>query len=289
MRCAGIALFAVLWLTTGSALASPVGLVWRVEGAENHVYLAGSMHMLPPRAYPLPPPYERAYEATERLVLEADQAALQRPQARDALLAAARYDAGDLRSHVGEELYRRTRAVARDQGLSMRRLDGYRPWFVAMAIEMQSYRAAGFRPDLGLDGHFHERALADARPVQPLQVIEAHLAIVTDMPASLSRDQLAITLDSADELAQAPADIYAYWRNGDAAGLAASVAEQADAYPALYDRLIYDRNEAWLPTIERLLARSGNALVLVGAVHLVGPRGLVERLRASGYRVIRVE
>lgn len=289
MRCARPVLLVALWFTAGLAAAGPSGLVWCVEGAESRVYLAGSMHMLPPRAYPLPPAYERAYEATERLVLEADQAALERPQARNELLAAARYDTGDLRTHVGDALYRHTRAVASDQGLSMRRLDGYRPWFVAMAIEMQSYRAAGFRPDLGLDGHFHGRALADGRPIQPLQAIDAHLAIVTEMPAALSRDQLAVTLDSADTLAQAPADIYAYWRTGDAAGLAASVAEQTKAYPALYDRLIYDRNEAWLPAIDRLLARPGNALVLVGAVHLVGPGGLVERLRASGYTVSRVE
>ena len=167
----------------------------------------------------------------------------------------------------------------------MRRLDGYRPWFVAMAIEMQSYRAAGFRPDLGLDGHFHERALADARPVQPLQVIEAHLAIVTDMPASLSRDQLAITLDSADELAQAPADIYT-GATATRQGWRPPSPNRPTPAGALRP-LIYDRNEAWLPTIERLLARSGGALVLVGRSSR-RPRGLVERLRAAG-QVIRVE
>jgi hypothetical protein len=266
----------------------PRGLVWRVEGQRNLVYIAGSMHLLPERAYPLPPAYTHAYEDSALLVLEADPQALQGATAIRAMQAAARYGQGTLADHIDADLLDRTRALVVDTNLSMASLLDYRPWFVAMAIEIASYRASGFRADLGLDGYFYARATGDGKPALPLQDVAAHLAIFTAMPDALSRDQLAVVVDHADELASAPAEVYAFWRSGDAAGLAASVAEQANAYPALFDRLLYDRNKAWLNTLEALLNSRDNAMVLVGSAHLVGPHGLIADLESQGLEITRL-
>jgi hypothetical protein len=48
------------------------------------------------------------------------------------------------------------------------------------------------------------------------------------------------------------------------------------------------RNEAWVETLLRELEGSGTDFVAVGAGHLLGAEGLVERLRAQGVRVERV-
>jgi len=52
---------------------------------------------------------------------------------------------------------------------------------------------------------------------------------------------------------------------------------------ALYQLLVTARNQHWLPEIERLANGSGNSLVVVGALHLVGDGGLLELLRKDGY------
>jgi uncharacterized protein YbaP (TraB family) len=81
------------------------------------------------------------------------------------------------------------------------------------------------------------------------------------------------------------------WRQGDDAALDRSgSADMRERYPKLYQQLLVDRNRAWLPKIETLLqpAASGNALVVVGALHLVGRDGLVAMLQARGYRVQRL-
>ena len=51
-----------------------------------------------------------------------------------------------------------------------------------------------------------------------------------------------------------------------------------------------ERNAAWLPRIEARLRAPGtdDTLVVVGSLHLLGPDGLVEKLRAKGFRVERV-
>ena len=51
--------------------------------------------------------------------------------------------------------------------------------------------------------------------------------------------------------------------------------------------MVRQRNEAWMPRLRRYLDE-GNAVILVGAMHLPGPNGLVTMLSAEGYKVSSV-
>ena len=56
-------------------------------------------------------------------------------------------------------------------------------------------------------------------------------------------------------------------------------------YPELLNQLIVQRNKNWVPKIEEFLNHKGNVLVVVGAAHLIGNRGVIEMLRQKGYVV----
>ena len=87
------------------------------------------------------------------------------------------------------------------------------------------------------------------------------------------------------------ARLHAQWRAGDADGMWESLGGELQRdYPKLYRRIDVDRNLAWLPAIEQRLQgpADDDTLVVVGALHLLGPDGLVERLRAAGYEVRRI-
>src|SRR5262249_42499773 len=75
------------------------------------------------------------------------------------------------------------------------------------------------------------------------------------------------------------------WRAGDAPTVERIVLQGLKEDRLMYDRLLVERNRNWLPKLEALFARSGHALVVVGAAHLVGPDGLLALLKAKGYRV----
>jgi uncharacterized protein YbaP (TraB family) len=66
--------------------------------------------------------------------------------------------------------------------------------------------------------------------------------------------------------------------------------EMRDEYPALYKRINVARNDAWVPKLEKRLRDShdANTLVVVGSLHLLGGDGVVEKLRAKGYKVERI-
>ncbi len=85
--------------------------------------------------------------------------------------------------------------------------------------------------------------------------------------------------------------LHASWRAGDADGLWNGMGQQLRlSYPDLYRRINVERNDAWLPKVESMLSASGtdDTLVVVGALHLLGSDGLVDKLRARGYAVERI-
>ena len=86
-------------------------------------------------------------------------------------------------------------------------------------------------------------------------------------------------------------DMHAWWRSGDVERLDTGMrADMAAKSPQSYKLLDVDRNNAWLPQIEKRLtgSTSNDTLVVVGALHLLGSDGLVEKLKAKGYKVERV-
>ena len=85
--------------------------------------------------------------------------------------------------------------------------------------------------------------------------------------------------------------LHAAWRAGDAQALWNGLAADMRArYPRLYAHINVERNDAWLPKLEARLQAPGDddTLVVVGALHLLGGDGVVEKLRARGYRVERI-
>jgi uncharacterized protein YbaP (TraB family) len=56
-------------------------------------------------------------------------------------------------------------------------------------------------------------------------------------------------------------------------------------YPELYQQVLVERNNNWLPQIEAFLKTPETELILVGALHLAGNDGLLAQLRQRGYKV----
>src|SRR5437773_6441020 len=72
--CWRLVIAAVLLSVTSYSRAA---CVWKVTSAAGNVlYLAGSIHALQSTDYPLPSAYNRAFDASERLVCEVDPKAL---------------------------------------------------------------------------------------------------------------------------------------------------------------------------------------------------------------------
>ncbi len=83
-------------------------------------------------------------------------------------------------------------------------------------------------------------------------------------------------------------ELAAKWLVGDARYVQTMMGDEFEGYPDLYEKLISGRNRNWMPAIEGLLAGPRDAMVVVGAMHLVGEDGIIEMLRQKGYTVTQL-
>jgi uncharacterized protein len=299
-------LFAVAAALQGGALpaaknpapAPPVPLLWKVSDADNALYLLGSFHLLKPGDYPLSPDVQAALDDAEEVVFELSPEELASPAlGLQMAQAAARTDGSTLDSQIGPELADKLSRWARDNAAHLRRtglspevLQLFKPWFAGLMVSVVELTKQGLDPALGLDRHFMARAAEAGKATAALETGAEQVAVFAGMH---EREQLQMLAEALDQAAAGPAEIermHRQWREGDAQGLWNGLALQLKRdYPQLYRRINVDRNDAWMPQlVERLEARDGDALVVVGALHLLGDDGVVEKLRARGYRVERI-
>jgi uncharacterized protein YbaP (TraB family) len=124
---------------------------------------------------------------------------------------------------------------------------------------------------------FQDRLLEE---LLDLRMLRATLTATTDRArlAAETRRDLAEYCSGSDDTPglddEARADLLA-------AGYTAAELDELD------ERLVFARNEAWIPELDRLFA-TGDVVVVVGADHLTGERGVVRLLEARGYQVSRV-
>ncbi|WP_372012895.1 TraB/GumN family protein [Pseudoxanthomonas sp. 10H] len=269
----------------------PVPLLWKVSDADSSIYLLGSFHMLTRDDYPLAADVEAAFADAESLAFElspeeANSPGLPAQMAR----AALRKRPGTLQQDLGPQLWSRLEAYAKANGLPLAQLAAFDPWFIALSVSLTEMARMGLDPALGLDRHFMDAAARAGKPAAGLEQASGQIAVLAGMTALEQTQMLAESLEQAEQGPRELRDMHAAWRAGDAERLwNRMAADMKRDYPALYRRINVERNDAWLPKLERELARKDDdVLVVVGALHLLGGDGVVEKLRARGYRVERI-
>ena len=285
-------LLAGLLLAAAPARAeAPVPLLWKVSDADNAVYLLGSFHLLTAADYPLSADVDAAFADAEQVVFElspqeANSPALPAQMAQ----AAMRKQAGSLQQDLGPELWAQLQAYAGANGLPLAQLSAFEPWFIGLTISLLEMGKQGLDPKLGLDRHFMEAAATAGKPTAGLELATEQIAVLAGMSPLEQKQMLSEALEEATQGRARSRELHEAWRAGDAARMWNEMAaEMKRDYPALYRRINVERNDAWVPKLERHLARSSDdTLVVVGALHLLGPDGVVEKLRGKGYKVERI-
>lgn len=282
--------FLALVLAAAARAEPPVPLLWKVSDADSSLYLLGSFHLLAADDYPLSAEVETAFADAESLLFELSPAEMDSPALAGRMTAAAaRTRPGRLEQDLGPALWAELERYAAGNGLPLASLARFDPWFVGLTVGLLEMGKQGLDPALGLDRHFMQAAGRGGKPADGLELADEQIALLSGMSLDEQRQMLAEALQQAHQGQAQSRALHRAWRDGDADRLWKDMAaEMKRDYPALYRRINVQRNDAWLSKLERALARHDDVLVVVGALHLLGEDGVVEKLRAKGYAVERV-
>ncbi|HZF98908.1 MAG TPA: TraB/GumN family protein [Pseudoxanthomonas sp.] len=261
--------------------------------------MLGSFHLLKPTDYPLSKDVDGAFADAESLVFELPPEEMSSPALGAQMgRAALRTDGTPLDSELSSETrtlltkwLESNRADLQRTGLTAQVLQRFEPWFVGLTITLVDMTRQGLDPKFGLDAHLAARAGAAGKPASGLETGAEQIAMLDGMGRQEQLQFLAEALSQSADGREETMRLHKAWRDGDADRLWNGMAvEMKRQYPDLYRRINVDRNDAWMPRIEQRLKVPGDddTLVVVGALHLLGPDGVVEKLRARGFDVQRV-
>ena len=269
-----------------SGAAASLHSLWKVEGKSNTVYLLGSVHLLKAENFPLAPPLEAAFSNAAVVVFETDIEKMEDPQLQMKMMAKAQLPEGEtLKDHLSAETYTSFTSHLKDSGLPPEMFNSMKPAMAAIVLGMVELTKLGADPEHGLDKYFSKRVRKEGKEVVGLESIDFQLNLLTSF--SREEDELVMksSLKDIDSMKEKYGDMVKAWQNGDGAGLDKMLNEMLREAPSIHKRLLTDRNKSWIPKIEELLHGEKNAIVIVGAGHLVGTEGVVELLKKKGLKV----
>jgi uncharacterized protein YbaP (TraB family) len=157
----------------------------------------------------------------------------------------------------------------------------------AMMVEVFEMTKLGLEPEQGIDKHFFGLAKKAEKQIVPLETVDFQISVITEFTKDEGEAMMKATLKDLDNVKTELADMLKAWRTGDSASLDKMLNEAMTEAPAVYKRLVTDRNRRWVPQIEEFLNGNKNAIVIVGAAHLVGKEGVVQLLKDKGYKIVQ--
>jgi uncharacterized protein YbaP (TraB family) len=281
--------FALLAMLALPVHASDTGhplTLWQVSGANNSVYLLGSIHLLRSEDYPLPSAFDAVYDDAEVLVMEVDMDDLN-PLAAQSLFTTygVLQDDTTLADLMGDQLYAEATAAAEIIDIPLEMLGKTEPWYAAMTIEMMVLSRVGFNPTLGIEMYMLAKATRDGKRIDGFETIEEQIQFLDSMSLPAQREMLIATLHESAKLGSMMDEVIDAWRHGDIEGLEAGILDDMQKQEELNQALVIDRNRRWVGKIESLLEHDEDYLIIVGALHLVGRDGVPKQLLRNGYEV----
>ena len=272
-------------------------LLWKVSGngINKPSYLFGTCHVATVKMTDSIPGFNDALTNCDAVYGEIEKGDI--AGAQQAMMAAIMAPADSTLSKVidqaslakADSVFRAT-----TQGMvSISQLETLKPAYVstqlALIMIMQSF--PGFNPMEQIDFAIQGKASQLGKELGGFETTEYQLNILYGKPISEQAESLVRTLAKLESAKASGIALAEAYKRQDLNGVFnCIIKEQNDSDEPEWkkqrsiDELIYNRNAAWAKKLQELMPEK-SLLVVVGAGHLPGERGLIDLLQKAGYTV----
>tara|TARA_R110002072_G_scaffold216609_9_gene373966 strand:- start:253 stop:1275 length:1023 start_codon:yes stop_codon:yes gene_type:complete len=268
--------------------ASPA--MWHLSDADSDIYLFGTFHLLPPSLDWQTDELRAHLASADALYLEADvQSAEAQARVQALVFQLGLNPQGvTLSSLLDAEAVALLATVAPTVGATPQMLEPMRPWLAQIVLSVAQMQALGLDPEAGVEKALLAAIEGRDTEIGYLETAEQQVRVLADLPDEV---QVRGFAEGLREMERTPAmldEMVRAWAAGDIDAIDRIVnAEMREQTPEMYQALIVQRNQNWIPQILTVLDGEGTVFIAVGAAHLSGENGVVELLRESGIIVER--
>jgi len=229
-----------------------------------------------------------AFSNSQIAVFETEIDKMENPATAMKFALAGRLPAGEtLSDQLSPPVYSAFKEYAAKTGIPMLIFDSLKPGMAALTLVTLELKHLNLDPEYGLDKHFFDLATQTGKKTVPLETLDFQLSLLTEFSKEEGELLMKSTLKEIDKMENDLSTMLAAWQSGDGVKLEKLLNEAKEDAPAIYKRLVTDRNQNWLPKLEQLAKGKENAIVIVGAGHLVGTNGIVELMKHKGFKVVQ--
>ena len=260
--------------------------VWVVKDKDSEIVLFGSIHVLPPGLNWTPPVLEKALKAADDVWFELPiDAQSEADTAQLATQAGVLPPDGSLFRLLSPQDSALMSKVAQAYDVSPVLLDRLQPWLAEIALSGGAYRRVGADANDGVE----KTIAAMATPRAKREAFETPAEQIGLLSSGAMAEQIVSLHETLKEMDEKPDEyqtLVKAWVGADMKTLdEEAIKPLRDASPALFRRLVLDRNARWTQILDARMKGHGHTVVIVGIGHLIGPDGVPARLRALGYSV----
>ena len=265
------------------------GFLWEVRKGKQIAWLLGTIHVGRPEFYPLPPSRLAQIKRADAIVLEADVSDTARAIA--ATQKYAQYPDGTpgLETRLTPELRQRIESLLSRNQLDLAPMMRMKPWMLANVLALFEAAQAGYVPGLSVEAYLMRIAKTDSKPILEFETIEQQFEIYEKAPwaTQVSFLEEAVKAVESRGARRELNRIVQAWETADRGSLERLLlemrAQSSVGSRFTVDTILLGRHPQMVRKIETMMAGGKSYVFAVGALHLVGPQGLVESLRARGY------
>lgn len=291
--------FIIALLAAGSMNAQ---ILYKITGkdAKNASYIIGTYHLADASFTEKIPGLQTALAETEQVYGEVNMENMMQPASIQKMTAAMMLPEGQtLKTVLTPEQFGKVSAFAKelmgvglDNDMVFSQLGKMSPKALATQFTLLLFiknSATPFNPANGLDNFFQMQAKQNNKPIGGLETIDFQIeTLYKSTPIERQVEELICLVDNKEYNLMMVQEISKAFYAQDLQAIEKAADEKlnnsCDSTPEEEETLIYGRNDNWMKLMPAIMAEKPTFFA-VGALHLVGERGMLTQLQKAGYTV----
>lgn len=291
--------FIIALLAAGSMNAQ---ILYKITGkdAKNASYIIGTYHLADASFTEKIPGLQTALAETEQVYGEVNMENMMQPASIQKMTAAMMLPEGQtLKTVLTPEQFGKVSAFAKelmgvglDNDMVFSQLGKMSPKALATQFTLLLFiknSATPFNPANGLDNFFQMQAKQKNKPIGGLETIDFQIeTLYKSTPIERQVEELICLVDNKEYNLMMVQEISKAFYAQDLQAIEKAADEKlnnsCDSTPEEEETLIYGRNDNWMKLMPAIMAEKPTFFA-VGALHLVGERGMLAQLQKAGYTV----
>lgn len=277
-------------------------ILYKITGkdAKNASYIIGTYHLAEATFAEKVPGLQAALAETEQVYGEVNTEDMLQPASIQQMTAAMMLPEGQtLKTVLTPEQFTKVSAftqelmgVGLDNDMVFAQLGKMSPKALATQLTLLLFiknSATPFNPANGLDNFFQMQAKQNNKPIGGLETIDFQIeTLYKSTPIERQVEELICLVDNKEYNLMMVQEISKAFYAQDLQAIEKAADEKlnnsCDSTPEEEETLIYGRNDNWMKLMPAIMAEKPTFFA-VGALHLVGERGMLSQLQKAGYTV----